>query len=191
MYNYQVIEEPAGSVLTLAECKQHLRVETDEDDSLIDGYLAAAVRVVEEYTNRCLLPRKIAQTFPCFPVDAKPVDCAQNPLIAVESLKYKDSASAEVTVTESEMQVVKSQTIARIWPPVRTCWPQTDGSQSAVTLTYTAGYPVGKIPSDILAAVRLILTELYERREDFVKRLPTAAEYLLRPHKIELLQWEH
>ncbi len=44
---------------------------------------------------------------------------------------------------------------------------------------YVAGEAAGNVPKAILQAMYLTIADFYENRTDYVKRLPTAAEYLL------------
>jgi uncharacterized phiE125 gp8 family phage protein len=57
-----------------------------------------------------------------------------------------------------------------------------------VTITYTAGYstePSG-VPMQIRQAVLMMVADSYDNREDYVKKLPTASEYLLDQYRVQL-----
>jgi len=57
-----------------------------------------------------------------------------------------------------------------------------------VSITFTAGYtntdPVNPIPSVIIKAMLLMIGHWYENREDSVRKMPTAAEWLLQDKRI-------
>ena len=69
---------------------------------------------------------------------------------------------------------------------------------ASVRVRFRAGYinngtspATGAVPYDILAAIKLIFSDLYENREDTVigrtaVPLPRGAERLLRMHRVEL-----
>ncbi len=57
-----------------------------------------------------------------------------------------------------------------------------------ITITYTAGYgtePSG-VPMQIRQAVLMMVADGYDNREDYVKKLPTASEYLLDQYRVQL-----
>lgn len=63
-------------------------------------------------------------------------------------------------------------------------FPQTYLEDNAVTVTFVAGEAAASVPKAILQAIYLTLTDFYENRTNYVKRLPTAAEYLLNQYRV-------
>lgn len=57
-----VVVTETGPLFTLAEAKQHLRVDHDDDDALIGTYSDAAVSRVLQYCNLALVPGGEAAT---------------------------------------------------------------------------------------------------------------------------------
>lgn len=51
-----VVVTATGPLLTLLEAKQHLRVDGDDEDTLIQAYADAAVARVLQYCNLSLVP---------------------------------------------------------------------------------------------------------------------------------------
>lgn len=59
-------------------------------------------------------------------------------------------------------------------------WPATYEAPNAASAIFTAGYDAASaIPAPIKQAMLLTIADMYDNRTDYVKRLPTAAEYLL------------
>ena len=55
MRAYKVITAASSQILTTAEVKAHLKVDTTADDTLIDNLILAATNSCQEYTNLSLI----------------------------------------------------------------------------------------------------------------------------------------
>ncbi|MDM9619084.1 head-tail connector protein [Rhizobium sp. S96] len=58
-----VVVLSTGPLYTLAEVKEHLRVDTDDDDVTIQAYMNAAESAVLQYCNISLVPVGTEQVF--------------------------------------------------------------------------------------------------------------------------------
>ncbi|WP_283195496.1 head-tail connector protein [Rhizobium sp. AN80A] len=58
-----VVVLSTGPLYTLAEVKEHLRVDTDDDDVTIQAYMNAAESAVLQYCNISLVPVSTEQVF--------------------------------------------------------------------------------------------------------------------------------
>ena len=64
-------------------------------------------------------------------------------------------------------------------------WYDTKDTVNAVIVRYVCGYSSSSdVPAPIRQAMLLMIAEMYEKRQDSVKRLPTAAEYLMNPYRV-------
>ena len=63
----QLITPPAGEPVSLAEAKLHLRVDFDDDDSLIQVLISAARQAAETLTNRQLVTARWRMVLDSFP----------------------------------------------------------------------------------------------------------------------------
>jgi hypothetical protein len=43
------------------------------------------------------------------------------------------------------------------------------------------------VPAQIRQAILLMVTDAYDNRQDYIKRLPTASEYLLDQYRVQVL----
>jgi peptide/nickel transport system permease protein len=59
--SHKTTTAPASEPITLTEAKAHLRVDFDDDDTLITAMIAAARGYVEEHCNRALLTQTVTQ----------------------------------------------------------------------------------------------------------------------------------
>lgn len=181
--------------VTLAEAKEHCRVNFDDDDAKITIYLAAATAHAEAFTGRALVDQTWELTFDAFPTNE--LQIPMPPLIEVISVIYDDAAGDAQTLADSAYFVDDQSEPAWLVPPDET-WPTPFEGINAVRIRYRAGYvdndaspPSGTVPYDIKAAILLYVGTLYANREHVVigqtaTTMPWACEQLLRPHRVHL-----
>ena len=63
----QLMTPPAGEPISLAEAKLHLRVDFDDDDSLIQVLISAARQAAETLTNRQFVTARWRMVLDSFP----------------------------------------------------------------------------------------------------------------------------
>lgn len=183
MVKYQVTTGPASEPVTLTEAKTWLKVEVDADDALITSLIQAAREMVENFTNRKLLPQTVTEKFDSFPSDNIVLSAA--PLSAVTSVAYTDENGDSQTLSASKYIVQDFALPAQISVAYSESWPTTRNEADAVTVTYTVGYAdADSVPAALKNAIKLSLAYWYQNRMDTVKRLPTQAEYILWPYRI-------
>jgi hypothetical protein len=117
-----------------------------------------------------------------------PFHLPRPPFISMASFNTYDIDDAATTVTSTDYRIVGADP-ARIEM-------KNDGwtfgtTHKAAVLVYTAGYgAAAAVPEDIKTAVRIIFTDLYELRQNFVGenlRNINLAQSLLRPYRIGYL----
>lgn len=187
---YKVSVAPASEPLTASEVKTYLKVDVSTDDSLITAIITAAREMVEAYTGRKLISQTIVQKWDDFPrTDSERfLRLAVGPLGTLSSLAYVDTAGASQTLASTVYGVDDYENPARIYLKYAQTWPDVyDEDSGVVTATYTAGYAsASAVPYNLKQAMYLICADMYENRTDYVKRLPTAAEYLMDTHRVFL-----
>ncbi len=145
-----------------------LNAATTAEDDLITAIIQAAREHVEDVTRRGLL----TQTWDYY-LDAWPEgDAIKLPfgnLASVTSVKYKDSDGTETTLTVTTDYLVETngEGIGRIVLPYGVSWPSaTLYPSNPITIRFTCGWTAAaNIPKAIVAAQKLILTDLYEHRD--------------------------
>jgi len=110
------------------------------------------------------------------------------PVQSVTSISYIDGNGATQTLHSSKYVVDTTGAFCRIAPAAGQSWPGLRNQIKAVTVTYTAGWSsTSDIPEDLKTAMLLMLTYVYERRADSVKRFKTAAENMIKNHYTPLV----
>lgn len=186
--SHRIITPAVRLPVSLPDLKQHLRLDHDEDDGLLAGYLSAAVNHVEMITNRHLLDTVVETTLPCFP--NHPIEL-RGRVSAITWIKYRDAAGTQQTVDPASYRLNAAAEPGRVYLTVNAFCPPTQCAEDAVTVRYTSGY--GPAASDVPEAVRhalLLLASLwYEQRVPVsigasVSAIPFGIECLLTPHKV-------
>lgn len=97
------LSNPSALIISVDEVKQHVVIETDRDNDLLDMYIRAATRFAEERTNRVLQPNEYEfRTNKWLPYIVLPVV----PVRAITSVMYMDAGGDEQTVPESEYYIL-------------------------------------------------------------------------------------
>lgn len=140
--SYSVTVPPAVEPLTLAEVKLDRRVDHDLDDALLDGLIQAAREYCERYLGLSLITQTREAVMAAYPVDSP---------YASDLLPYGPVQSVESVA----------------------------GDVAPYTVTYVAGFPpkdmgedppdlAGNVPASIKVAMKLMIGDWYENRENTV-----------------------
>lgn len=194
MVSMSLVNAPDEEPVTTVEAKDHLRVEHDADDTLIDTLIAAAREHVEAFTRRALITQTWDMVLDAFPPRSDiPIVPMKPPLRSVESITYKDSTGSEKTWDASKY-VTDTPTgpfapHGRILPAHGEAYPSTIDEINAVTVKFEAGYGDAEdVPEAIKRALLLLVGHLYEHRESIAlgttaTEIPQGLAYLLWPYR--------
>ncbi len=150
-------------LLTLDEAKAHLRVDFNDDDTLIYSLISMVTAALDgpsgEYgypvtTQRWSLTVAGADGQLSLPI---------TPVQSLFSLTYwPQGGGAQITATLSDYRLVGDESWAYV-EPVSEVWPALADRLDALTVTFNAGYSA--LPEDIKHAARMMLAGLYQNRE--------------------------
>jgi len=187
--NFELITPAASLPLTLAETKQHLRVDFSDDDALIETLIGAAADAVEQMINRVLINSTYAHYFPMFPSTDSELEL-QAGVSSITSVQYLDADGALQTLDPATYELGKG-TVNCLRLANSQSWPTTLTHPEAVTVTVVAGFGADRhsVPDSVKAAMKLLISHWYENRESTVigtisGELPMAVHLLLSKHKV-------
>lgn len=174
------ITQPAVEPVTLSEIKAHVRVEHEEEDALLQGYVQAARIYCETKTDRCFIDTQLEMKLDTFPAGIE-LSLPLPPFTSTPSrqaieVTYLNVQLQPLTVTEAEPVIVSSpgtfianraSTPAVLTPNVNGYWPVTGPIRSAVTVRWWAGYGLDgtSVPKPLRHAVMMLAGHWYLNRE--------------------------
>lgn len=192
-----LVTKPTTEALSVDEAKQHLRVDTSDDDGLIAGYILAARHWVEsqvgplmtqtwDYTVDYGWPTLAGEY--AIPLPLRPVQ-------SVTSVSYKDSDGATQTLSAGLYTTVLNVPLPRIERAYGASWPTVRDVPAAITVRFVAGYgsTPGDVPDSLRVAMQLLVGHFYENRESVVvgnlqvNELPMGVETLISPWRNPLV----
>jgi uncharacterized phiE125 gp8 family phage protein len=145
--------------------KDHLRVTWSEEDVLIYSFVSAAREYVERSTSQAVIPQTITAYYSAMPRTEGYLELPLSNAVSITSVKYIDGTGAQQTVPGAEYYLTVGQ-------PNRVYFLNGyDGSTErldSVEIVYTAGYgetPYKALPQTIVAAMLIMVADLYENRE--------------------------
>ena len=159
--------------------------DTTEDD-LLTSLIQAAREHVENITRRALLTQTWYAYLDEFPADLDFIRLPYGNLASVASIKYKNSAGTETTMTVNTDYLVETngEDCGRIVLPYGVSWQSaTLWPSNPITIEFTCGWTAAaSIKASIIAALKLILADLWTNREGAVLRLrPGVQTYQANP----------
>ena len=122
-----IITDASTEPITLAELKEHTRIDTTttaQDTMLEDIYIPAARIEFERLTGRTVHQKTIEWIFARFPPTPYPLVLQQaTPLLSIASVKYKDSDGTETTWGSSNYIADTDSVVGKVFPAYGVQWP--------------------------------------------------------------------
>ena len=177
------------AILTTAEAKTHLKVDTSADDTYIDNLVSAATESAQIFTNRYFINTTITQHGDTW---SDISTLFKSKVSSITHIKYFDSDNSEQTLATSVWLSDINHQPARIGLKPNQSFPSLADRINAVNCKYVVGYgsAASDVPEGIREAVLLIVGNWYENRQEVVvgriaTELPKSAQYLLEQYKIQ------
>jgi uncharacterized phiE125 gp8 family phage protein len=169
----EVVTAPATELITLAEAKQHCRVEVSDDDTYITSLIRRARAHAEHKAGRSFGAQTLRMYLPAF---ADEVVLTNGPVNAITSVTYKDAAGATQTASASLYYLDRTDADAVLRLVPGQTWPTTTERRDAVEITYTAGaWTVA--PEGAIQYMLLLIGTMYAQREADAERAATTLPF--------------
>lgn len=135
-------------------------------DPLLGALISAARQRVEAKLRRPLLTQTWRYTRDRFPASDQ-LRIPKPPLQAITAITYVDWTATPVVLDPATYEVDTVTLPGRIVLAWQKFWPLTLPKRNALTIDFQCGYGLtaASVPAPILAAMRLMIGDLYEHRE--------------------------
>ena len=201
--NLELSEAATTQVVTTAELKSQLRIDTSDEDTLLATYISAATQMAEHYCNRHFITAKyklwfneLPNTFSLYYPDCKFNFTASDPAVAgeIDGLYYLAASGSTYTLFAntnwySNQNTNPCQVIMTNTPSDAIDTSDLVGTTDGIyyfQFQTGIGDAATDIPDAIKQAIKLIASDMYYFREDRKRAFPMASEILLQPYKCYL-----
>ncbi len=161
------VEEP----VSLELAKLHCRIDHNDDDVLIAGYIRSARQLCEQKTGRLFIRRRLRATLAGFPARREPILLNLAPVLGIAEISYL-APGGSTTVFPVDSYVALTDLVpGRIAMTGGREWPETLDQANAVSIIFDAGYDgSGTTPELETArqAILLLVGSWYGQRESAV-----------------------
>ena len=166
---------PILEPLTLAEVKEHCRVDTSNDDAFLQRAIKSAREVIEgpHGAGIVMIASQWQMRLDCLMPE---IWIPTGPVISIDTVSYVDEAGALQTLAAEGYQWRKGSFEARIQPAYGRSWPTVRRVFDSVRVTFTAGYAgtdddrpsFDLVPSPLMTAMLMLIGHWYGNRETVV-----------------------
>ncbi len=185
----KLISPPLAEPLALPETKAHLRVDSADEDALLDGLITAARTYVELACDRALITQGWAVFHDRWP-DNNVVILPKPPLQAVTAVILHGAQGGSVSLEATDYLVDTASQPGRLVRAAGVVWPDPGRRVNGVEIHLSAGYgdSGADIPSPLRQAMLLLVAHWFERREPVVVghdvvEVPHAVDRLIDPYR--------
>lgn len=179
----------------MAEAQAFLRVDSEDDATLIESLISTAREIVEDFTGRALISqtwRLVSSEWPeTCAINGDIITLDRSPLVSVETVKYyPSSGAAQKTLSSDSYHVVTGLMPGVIVLEDGYSWPDLAVRPDAVEVNFTAGYAnAAAVPKTLRHCVLLLLAHLYELRSpvnvgNIVNEIPFTVRHLLESQRV-------
>jgi len=193
-WNLSLTTPTSAAIMTLAQAKEHLRVDHDDEDDYIQTLIPVAASMVEAHTLRAMITQ--AWTISAAKWDGSDIYLPRSPLNKVTSIKYYTSAGVDTTFAASNYYTDVDQQPGVIALKDSASIPtdiESDNRPNNWRILFDAGYgaDASAVPAAMIHAAKIALHGLFEQREavnvgNIVNRLPYSFEYILHPYRLRI-----
>jgi uncharacterized phiE125 gp8 family phage protein len=177
----QLLTPPASEPVSLADAKAHLKLDTSDEDALVQTLITAARARAEWHTGRALVTQSWRLSLDDWPHD-EVVELPLPPLVSVEQVAVIDGAGIRTVLAPADFSVDPASVPGRVMFTHR---PVSLRRRDGLQVSFTAGYgDAGAVPASIKQAILEIVADLYAHRGDDDDPVGRSGQTLLAPFRI-------
>lgn len=187
-----LVAGPSQPLLSLAEAKQHVAIDHDDDDAMLESIVAAANGWMDGESGvlgRALITQTWRLTLSAPPRERSlrlPIPVVQS----VSEITYYDETNTEQTLAASEYRLVSQPEYGVVELAEGANWPNTYRRNDALSVEYVTGYgdTAADVPQAIRHAAALLAAFWYDNRgaatERSMSAMPMGVQALLANYRL-------
>lgn len=177
---WKVTAGPYIEPVSLGELKAFARIDGDDEDALIEGFIQAARSAAEEYLGRALIQQTIRMLMDFWPRNV--VELPMPPLISVIKIATLGEDDSETEYSSDNYYIVTESTPGKIVLKQSVTAPiNTERDIGGYLVEYKAGYGTDgpDVPASIREGIKLWAATVYATRTVDPKKPPPEARAML------------
>jgi len=163
----ELIDPPMVEPISLSEAKEQLRVDFDDDDSIIARLISTAVAFTDAKgaLGKAMITQKWRQYVG---QQTGAVRLLINPVQTVTRIRFFDPDGNEQNDNVQNYNVFATNGFTIIQPKPGFDWPETENRPDAIGIEYEAGFgdEAEDVPQTVRHALMMLIGHWYERREN-------------------------
>ncbi|MFW6076657.1 MAG: head-tail connector protein [Hyphomicrobiales bacterium] len=184
-----LVAPPAAEPVSLAEVKEHLRVDGPDEEPLIVALITTARLTIEHLAGLALMTQTWAVLLDEWP-DGRVVELPVAPVASIDAVRVYDAADAADVIDPAEYFADLASRPARLVRRGRQGWPAPGRVANGTEIELTAGF--GATPEDVPETLRWALLMLvghwFENRaaveaDTQLRHVPLAVQAVLGPYR--------
>lgn len=173
-----------GEVVTVEEQKSFMKIDIDDEDSIIEQMISAATKRIEEYCRISILTQKWNVYYNSL---SDKMELPRAPLQSIDNFYYYDDDYSQNDMDENLYKVFTFEGVAipgYIRRLKNQSWPTYTTNGDGIKIEFTSGFgdDSSDVPPDIVMAVFLIVSFWFENRES--QEMPIEAINLIEKYKV-------
>ena len=185
-----LVDDPTTKVVTVDEIKDHLRIDTNYEDTLLGLYIDAATEMAENYCGRHFIIHEYNLYFNKVVEKASLIfpDCVMVNHQGGSSpwpVNYIIEQGSSVGSAKAYIDRFSNPTIVYLTSDFDRNITLLKDINNAFWFRFKTGFGenASDVPQAIKQAIKLIVSDMYYFREDRKRSFPMASEILLQPYK--------
>lgn len=190
MYRIVTLEEPNIEPVDLSLTKQHIRVDIDEDDALINFYIKTARRFCEYWCNRSFITQTKGVWYDYADLSRSYIiSLPIGPAQSILSIETYNEAGVPTVIDNSDSYLAGDRVIFKNSFSYPTDMRSVDSLLFSIIVGY--GADAQDVPADIREAILLLVGHMYQNREAqydsvngaWTKNVPFSVTAMLQPYR--------
>jgi len=181
-----LVDNPSTKVVSYADIKSQLRIDSNDEQNLLEAYIDAATDMAENYCNRHFITHQYKLYFNEQVQTASLIfpNCTLEETGSNKPINWLDENGAAQSSDKAYIDAFSNPSLAYL----SSDFPGTtlkDNAANTFYFWFNTGYGTAStdVPEAIKQAIKLIVADMYYFREDRKRQFPMASQILLQPYK--------